>query len=58
MAAAIAETLGMAELPGNDSAEALVAYLRGRRALLVLDNFEHVLEAAPLLAKLLEVRPG
>ena len=57
VAAAIAETLGIAELPGNESAESLAAYLRGRRALLVLDNFEHVLESAPLLAELL-IAPG
>ena len=36
----------------------LVAYLNGRRALLVLDNFEHVLGAAPLRLGALGGRAG
>src|SRR5262249_20827293 len=36
---------------------ALVAFLRSRRTLLVLDNFEQVLAAAPLLAELLQQAP-
>jgi len=36
----------------------LESYLRARRLLLVLDNFEHVLGAAPLLAGLLGIAPG
>ena len=36
----------------------LESYLRARRLLLVLDNFEHVLGAAPLLAGLLGTAPG
>jgi len=35
-----------------------VSYLRGRRLLLVLDNFEHVVSAAGLLAELLAAAPG
>ncbi len=58
VAAAMVDTFGLAQLPGSDSAEVLVAYLRARRALLVLDNFEHVLEAAPLLANLVVGAPG
>jgi predicted ATPase len=37
--------------------EALVAHLRDRQRLLVLDNFEHLLPAAPLLADLLAACP-
>ena len=37
--------------------DALRAYLRGKRLLLVLDNFEHVLDAAPEVASLLAVNP-
>jgi predicted ATPase len=36
----------------------LVSYLHPRRVLLVVDNFEHVTDAAPLLAELLATAPG
>ena len=36
----------------------LVSYLRSKRVLLVLDNFEQVTGAAPLLARLLAAAPG
>ncbi len=36
----------------------LTGVLRSRRVLLVLDNFEHVVEAAPLVADLLAACPG
>ena len=42
--------LGAAALPGQPAASRLVEHLRTRRALLVLDNCEHVLEAAARLA--------
>ncbi len=45
--------LGVVDRPGQERAEALTAYLRDRRALLVLDNFEQLVAAAPLLAELL-----
>jgi len=35
----------------------VIGHLRGRRALLVLDNFEHVAAAAPLVAELLSACP-
>lgn len=38
--------------------ERLARYLRARQVLLVLDNFEHVLTAAPQLTRLLAVSPG
>jgi predicted ATPase/class 3 adenylate cyclase len=47
---AIASVLGMA-------ADRLAATLAGRELLLVLDNFEHVLGAAPLIAELLGGAP-
>ena len=40
--------------PGSDPLEALVAHLRTRSLLLVLDNFEHVIDAATALGVLLE----
>lgn len=53
---AIAEALGVHEL-GGDAVAALGAHLRQRQLLLVLDNFEHVVGAAPVLATLLEAAP-
>ena len=53
---AIAETLAVREFSG-DAVTALVSHLRGREMLLVLDNFEHVVGAAPAVAVLLEEAP-
>jgi predicted ATPase/DNA-binding XRE family transcriptional regulator len=45
--------------PGDASPlERVTAMLRQRQLLLVLDNFEHVVEAAPLVADLLATCPG
>ncbi len=53
LAARIGETIGV-QATGTQSAEvALKDYLRDRGILLVLDNFEHLEEGAPLLAELL-----
>jgi predicted ATPase len=56
--ATIAATLGVPEAPGRSSDEALAAYLRERRLLLVLDNVEQVLAAAPFAASLLGYCPS
>ena len=58
VATTIAGALGLVERPERGSLEALVASLRGRRTLLVLDNFEQVLAAAPMLTELLTGAPG
>jgi len=55
--AAVAAALGLSTSGGRVLTD-LQAYLRPRRLLLVLDNFEHVLAAAPLLAGLLGTAPG
>ncbi len=57
VAAAVAAGLGLTTSAGRLLAD-LQAYLRARRLLLVLDNVEHVAEAAPLLAELLAAAPG
>lgn len=55
--ATIARAVHLRESGGQSARELLLAYLRTRRLLLVLDNLEHLLGAAPLLAELLEGCP-
>jgi predicted ATPase len=57
VAPAIAAGLGLSTSAGQLTAD-LESYLRPRRVLLALDNFEQVLGAAPLLAGLLAAAPG
>jgi predicted ATPase len=57
VAAALAQLLGVrytAGRPLRDAICAVVAHVMSAPALLLLDNFEHVLDAAPLVADLLE----
>ena len=49
---AIGEALGVKESGGLSLAEAVADFLRERELLLVLDNFEHVAEAAPQVIEL------
>jgi predicted ATPase/DNA-binding SARP family transcriptional activator len=53
----IAPTLGVREEGGRSLQESLKEYLREKHLLLLLDNFEQVVEAAPLLAELLAAAP-
>ena len=46
------------EVAGSDILPALSAYLRDLRLLLVLDNFEQVEDAAPVVSDLLAAAPG
>ena len=55
--AAIAAALGLNTSGGRLIAD-LKSYLRARRLVLVLDNFEQVIGAAPLVAELLGAAPG
>jgi predicted ATPase/tRNA A-37 threonylcarbamoyl transferase component Bud32 len=57
----IAQTLGVRETGGQTLVETLKEYLRncfGAPALLLIDNFEHLLVGAPLLSELLSLTPG
>ncbi len=54
----IVRTLGLREGEARSPGETLRAYLGERDFLLVLDNLEHLLEAAPEVADLIEDRPG
>jgi predicted ATPase/DNA-binding CsgD family transcriptional regulator len=55
---AIAKALGITEHTGEPLTETLKSYLRNREMLVVLDNFEHLIDVAPLAGELLSVAPG
>jgi predicted ATPase/DNA-binding XRE family transcriptional regulator len=54
----IAQTLGVREVGGQPLPEVMSGYLRDRRMLLVLDNFEQVVAAATQVAQLVMQSPG
>jgi predicted ATPase/DNA-binding CsgD family transcriptional regulator/TolA-binding protein len=49
----VAKTLGLREAGSASTLEHLKSYLRSKQMLLLLDNFEQVVDAAPLIADLL-----
>lgn len=53
----IAQTLGIRENQSQSLRESVIAYLRDKRLLLVLDNFEQVVAAAPVVSDLLAACP-
>jgi len=53
----LAQSLGLPESTGQSPLRALIEYVRPRRMLLLLDNFEHLLPAASAVAALLEACP-
>lgn len=55
--AAIATALGLEDLGGADPLKVVAHFLRSRRLLLVLDNFEHLEEAWPVVLELLTAAP-
>jgi predicted ATPase/DNA-binding SARP family transcriptional activator len=55
---AIAGVLGLSTQRDEPPTAAVQAFLSGRHALLLLDNFEVVDEAAPLVSELLRAAPG
>jgi len=57
VARTIASTLGLREAEVRSPNQCLIDYLAGRQLLLVLDNFEQVIAAAPQLAGLLVAAP-
>jgi predicted ATPase/transcriptional regulator with XRE-family HTH domain len=56
--ATIAQALGVQETADQSLFDRLKSYVRGRNMLLILDNFEQVLQAAPIVAALLGAAPG
>ena len=55
---AIAQALAISSTGGRRPIDALLEHLHDKRTLLVLDNFEQLLPAAPLAIMLLEGSPG
>jgi predicted ATPase/DNA-binding CsgD family transcriptional regulator len=55
---AVARAIGVREIAGNELRSTLGRVLSDRALLLVLDNFEHVLAAAPLISEFLLSCPG
>jgi predicted ATPase/class 3 adenylate cyclase len=58
VAPTIARALGLSEGGARPAEELLEGYLRDRRTLLLLDNLEQVLEAAPIVDRLLSTAAG
>jgi predicted ATPase/class 3 adenylate cyclase len=58
VASRIASELGLVETAGRSAIELLGQWLTGRHALFVLDNFEQVIDAAPVVADLLRASDG
>jgi predicted ATPase/class 3 adenylate cyclase len=54
----IADTLGVPRAGAAPVAQAVVNFLRDRRPLLVMDNFEQVLDAAPQVSEILRATPA
>jgi predicted ATPase/class 3 adenylate cyclase len=58
VAATILQVLGLQDSGNRPPQEVLFEFLSGRELLLVLDNFEQLLPAAPLVGELLKAAPG
>ncbi len=58
VASSIAQVLGVREAAGRPLIDTLTHHLREKDLLLVLDNFEQIVDAAPLIGDLLSASPG
>jgi predicted ATPase/transcriptional regulator with XRE-family HTH domain len=58
VASTIAATLGCKDLVGGSHLDWLKQFIKERRMLLILDNFEQILDAAPLVVDLLGACPA
>jgi predicted ATPase/DNA-binding SARP family transcriptional activator len=57
IASAMVHGLSLTLAPGSDALAGILAHLRTRRMLLLLDNFDELLEGAPLLLEILHGAP-
>ncbi|HVF99500.1 MAG TPA: tetratricopeptide repeat protein [Chloroflexia bacterium] len=58
VATTIAQTLGVMEAAHRPIVETLKAYLRDRHILLILDNFEQIVDASPVVADIMSGAAG
>jgi len=58
VAGRIARALGLKEGPTRSPADSIIDHLRGKRCLLLLDNFEQIIAAAPVVSELISGVPG
>jgi predicted ATPase len=58
IASTISQALGLQDQSGRPPADTLRDFFRQKRVLLLVDNFEHLLEGASLIAELLAVASG
>jgi predicted ATPase/class 3 adenylate cyclase len=58
VSSAVASVVGARVDDGRDPEPAIIEHLARRKLLLIVDNMEHLLGAAPLLARLVEAAPG
>jgi predicted ATPase/DNA-binding NarL/FixJ family response regulator len=58
MAFAIADAVGFQFYAGGTPQEQILTYFQDKVLLLVLDNFEHLMESAELLSEILKAAPG
>jgi serine/threonine protein kinase/tetratricopeptide (TPR) repeat protein len=58
VALAIGRAINFSFPGGSDPVRELANYLQRRSMLLVLDNFEHLIEAAPVVTEMIRVAPG
>jgi predicted ATPase/DNA-binding SARP family transcriptional activator len=58
LGSAIVDALPLTLAPQEEPRQRLLGYLQARELLLVLDNFEHLLPGAALVAELLQAAPG
>ena len=57
VASTVAQTFGMRDGGGRPVLDGLKQYLRAKQVLLLLDNFEQILAAAPVVAEILNAAP-
>jgi len=55
---AVASACGVQQEPGRDPVDGIASSLAGRRVLIVLDNFEQVVDAAEAIARLVNAAPA
>lgn len=57
IASAILDALALQSAVNSDAAEHVAGYLEGKELLLILDNFEHLVDGAPFVSELLDRAP-